>query len=131
MGQKKARNSAEWERQTGRNPDGNFGTGKMGAKVDMYDPFSTVQDRFTEDSRELKGTNVGDFNPALMVGVTEPVGYFDPLGFCPKGDLKTFRQLRTAELKHGRVAMMGALGESCNTMSNSLALRRYPRVLVQ
>merc|ERR1712176_782892 len=54
--------------------------------------------------------NVGEFNPALQIGVTEPMGYFDPLGFCKKGDADTFRQLRTAELKHGRVAMMGALG---------------------
>jgi len=54
--------------------------------------------------------DVGLFNPAIQVGVTEPLGYFDPLGFCPQGDEKTFRKLRAAELKHGRVAMMGAVG---------------------
>ncbi|CAK9051926.1 Fucoxanthin-chlorophyll a-c binding protein B [Durusdinium trenchii] len=39
-----------------------------------------------------------------------PLGYFDPAGLCKKGDEATFRQLRAAELKHGRVAMMAAVG---------------------
>jgi hypothetical protein len=38
----------------------------------------------------------------------EPVGFFDPLDFC-KGEA-TFKDLRTKELKHGRAAMMGAVG---------------------
>merc|ERR1719333_1065726 len=39
-----------------------------------------------------------------------PLGYFDPAGFCKKGDEGGFRNLRAAEIKHGRVAMMAALG---------------------
>merc|ERR1719434_507935 len=35
---------------------------------------------------------------------------FDPLGFSKVGDKEGFRNLRTAELKHGRVAMMAAVG---------------------
>mmetsp|Transcript_27696 Transcript_27696/g.50619 ORF Transcript_27696/g.50619 Transcript_27696/m.50619 type:complete len:268 (-) Transcript_27696:134-937(-) len=50
------------------------------------------------------------FNPAAQVGVTEPLGYFDPLGFCPVGDRETFYNYRCAEIKHGRVAMMASLG---------------------
>eukprot|EP00440_Ansanella_granifera_P048829 gb/GFBE01052904.1/.p2 GENE.gb/GFBE01052904.1/~~gb/GFBE01052904.1/.p2 ORF type:complete len:198 (+),score=65.00 gb/GFBE01052904.1/:3-596(+) len=49
-------------------------------------------------------------------GVTAPLGFFDPLGFS-KGGLMTFpgdptgfRHLREAEIKHGRVAMMGSIG---------------------
>ncbi|CAJ1408716.1 unnamed protein product [Effrenium voratum] len=38
--------------------------------------------------------------------------YFDPAGFCKVGDEAGFRNLRAAELKHGRVAMMAALGAS-------------------
>merc|ERR1712060_457012 len=45
-----------------------------------------------------------------MGGVTEPLGYFDPLGFCKKGDKVGFSKLRAAEIKHGRVAMMAAVG---------------------
>merc|ERR1719291_1250819 len=39
-----------------------------------------------------------------------PLGYFDPASLCKKGDEAGFRQLRAAELKHGRVAMMAAVG---------------------
>ena len=49
------------------------------------------------------------FDPANEVGVTEPFGYFDPAGFCKKGDKAGFRNLRAAEIKHGRVAMMAAV----------------------
>ena len=34
------------------------------------------------------------FDPANEVGVTEPFGYFDPAGFCKKGDKAGFRNLR-------------------------------------
>merc|ERR1719197_1614457 len=45
-----------------------------------------------------------------MAGVTDPVGFFDPLGFstnCSTGKLLFYREV---ELKHGRVAMLAALG---------------------
>jgi len=50
------------------------------------------------------------FDPAKEVGVTAPLGYFDPLGFCQVGDYEGFHKLRSSELKHGRVAMMAAFG---------------------
>eukprot|EP00929_Paragymnodinium_shiwhaense_P001659 TRINITY_DN1018_c0_g1_i1.p1 TRINITY_DN1018_c0_g1~~TRINITY_DN1018_c0_g1_i1.p1 ORF type:complete len:325 (+),score=105.39 TRINITY_DN1018_c0_g1_i1:71-976(+) len=50
------------------------------------------------------------FEPSKQVGVTAPLGYFDPAGFCKTGDKDGFRNLRAAELKHARVAMMAALG---------------------
>lgn len=51
-----------------------------------------------------------EFDPSTEVGAMPPLGYFDPAGFCKKGDLAGFRNLRAAEIKHGRVAMMAALG---------------------
>jgi len=51
-----------------------------------------------------------EFDPSTQVGVTAPLGFFDPLGFCKKGDLQGFRNLRAAEIKHGRVAMMASVG---------------------
>merc|ERR1712159_645407 len=45
-----------------------------------------------------------------MAGVTAPMGFFDPLGFstdCSAGRLLFYREV---ELKHGRVAMLAALG---------------------
>lgn len=50
------------------------------------------------------------FDPAVQLGATEPFGFFDPLGFAKTGDEEGFRKLRIAEVKHGRVAMMAAVG---------------------
>mmetsp|Transcript_23058 Transcript_23058/g.41647 ORF Transcript_23058/g.41647 Transcript_23058/m.41647 type:complete len:566 (+) Transcript_23058:55-1752(+) len=50
------------------------------------------------------------FTPALQLGAMAPLGYFDPLGFSKVGDEAGFRNLRAAEIKHGRVAMLAALG---------------------
>jgi hypothetical protein len=99
------RNEKEWEYSTVRNADGNFGdpTKAYKGKADMYDPLDSLSDRWLEEAGQ-------DFNPAYQIGVTEPLGFFDPAGFCKRGDEKGFRQLRTAEIKHGRVAMMAALG---------------------
>lgn len=44
------------------------------------------------------------------VGAQAPLGFFDPAGFCLDGDAATYRQNRLAELKHGRVAMIAAIG---------------------
>merc|ERR1719235_1662841 len=49
------------------------------------------------------------FDPAKQVGAMAPLGFFDPLGFSKVGDKDGFRNLRAAELKHGRVAMMAAV----------------------
>merc|ERR1711985_167441 len=57
-----------------------------------------------------------------MPGVTEPLGFWDPLGFCSdekltEGKLKFYREV---ELKHGRLGMLAALGivvgENCHPL---------------
>ena len=61
------------------------------------------------------------FNPTefakTLPGIAGPLGYFDPLGFCAsdgasnevvsEGKVRFYREV---ELKHGRVAMLAALG---------------------
>ena len=50
------------------------------------------------------------FDIRAMPGVTAPLGFFDPLGFSQgqsEGRVKFYREV---ELKHGRVAMLAALG---------------------
>jgi len=49
-----------------------------------------------------------NFDKTSQIGAMAPVGFFDPLGFCK--DEASFYDLRAKELKHGRLAMMGALG---------------------
>ena len=39
-----------------------------------------------------------------------PVGYFGPLGLSKDGDADTFYRRRCSEIKHGRVAMIAAMG---------------------
>lgn len=50
------------------------------------------------------------FEPSQQVGAMAPLGFWDPLGFCPPGDEAKFRSLRAAEIKHGRVAMLASVG---------------------
>jgi light-harvesting complex I chlorophyll a/b binding protein 4 len=50
------------------------------------------------------------FDAQSLNGVTEPMGFFDPLGFStdtPKGKMLFYREV---ELKHGRVCMLASLG---------------------
>ncbi|CAE8611638.1 unnamed protein product [Polarella glacialis] len=50
------------------------------------------------------------FNPALQIGSMPPMDFWDPAGFVKVGDKPGFNKMRAAEIKHGRVAMMAALG---------------------
>ena len=44
--------------------------------------------------------------PRSELGVQEPVGFWDPLGFTSSGDVSSFKRRRTVELKHGRISML-------------------------
>ena len=46
----------------------------------------------------------------LSAGEVAPTGYFDPLGLSNGKDAATLKQWRQAELKHGRIAMLAAVG---------------------
>lgn len=50
------------------------------------------------------------FDPTKQFGVSEPLGFFDPLNFCEDISEEDFRAYRRAEIKHGRVAMMACAG---------------------
>lgn len=45
-----------------------------------------------------------------LPGSIDPVPDFDPLGFAAEADLEKMKNYREAEVQHGRVAMLGALG---------------------
>merc|ERR1711959_415572 len=44
------------------------------------------------------------------LGVQEPVGFWDPAGFTADGNVEDFARRRQTEIKHGRVAMLAAMG---------------------
>merc|ERR1719409_2499345 len=59
---------------------------------------------------------VGKFNGVefakSLPGITDPVGFWDPLGFCSADDITEgkIRFYREVELKHGRLGMIASLG---------------------
>merc|ERR1711976_92916 len=48
-------------------------------------------------------------DPEDLPGITEPLGFWDPAGFSKDAGDKIFAY-RRAELKHGRICMLGSLG---------------------
>ena len=52
------------------------------------------------------------FSVMDMPGISGPLGFFDPLGFCSADDITEgkIKFYREVELKHGRVGMLAALG---------------------
>jgi hypothetical protein len=111
-------------------------SGAVIGRVGMGEPRATVADQLSEGlvEHEVRAAAVETQLATLAVmgkgskaepkkfdgvayakalpGVTEPLGFWDPLGFCSdekltEGKLKFYRE---CELKHGRVGMLAALG---------------------
>ena len=55
-------------------------------------------------------TKMAAFTIDTIPGALAPVGIFDPLDFGAKADEMTLKRYREAELTHGRVAMLAAVG---------------------
>lgn len=73
--------------------------------------FSDVLDRPTvrnSDARRKKKGKI--FEVQEMAGITEPLGFWDPLGFTNGADEYKMRWYRESEVKHGRIAMLAAIG---------------------
>lgn len=54
------------------------------------------------------------------IGVTEPIGFYDPLGLVADGNEEKFKRLRYVELKHGRIAMLAVVGYIATICGNRL-----------
>jgi hypothetical protein len=55
-------------------------------------------------------TSAVTLNPKEMAGVTAPMGFFDPWGFCTDIEAGRLLFFREVELKHGRVGMLASVG---------------------
>merc|ERR1719281_1860058 len=72
------------------------------------DSLTTTDEETKEKLSEVEEAIA--FKAKDMAGVTDPLDFFDPVGFstdCSEGKLLFYRDV---ELKHGRVAMLASLG---------------------
>jgi hypothetical protein len=65
---------------------------------------------FAPASEKVSSTSLSANKFASEVGVTAPLGFFDPLGMLADEDQDRFDRLRSVELKHGRVSMLAVVG---------------------
>ena len=55
--------------------------------------------------QKSRSTELNAWKDETVVGITAPVGFFDPLGLSYGKSDEVMAYYREAELKHGRVAM--------------------------
>merc|ERR1719188_2111882 len=68
---------------------------------------------------------VRNFNKEQQLGAQAPLGFWDPLGFCE--DEEKFKDFRAKEIKHGRLAMMGALGMLAQSLVQVPGMEGVPK----
>lgn len=71
------------------------------ASASAFAPSSQISDR---------SSVLNAWKDDTVVGITPPVGFFDPLGLSVGKSDEIMNAYREAELKHGRVAMAACLG---------------------
>jgi hypothetical protein len=76
------------------------------AAAQEVDPYSEEVDPYKK--RKVKKQKVFDIKE--WAGVSEPLGFFDPLGFSNDAPETKMRFYRECELKHGRLAMLASVG---------------------
>lgn len=64
---------------------------------------------FGKAAKKVAVTSPGGFSPSTDIGVTPPLGLFDPLNLLSRGP-EAYRRYQEIEIKHGRIAMAATLG---------------------
>merc|ERR1719440_309760 len=82
-----------------------------GAKAVKKAPKKVVKKKAPVKKAPVKKVvkKVGGFSPESDIGVTPPLGLFDPLGFLSRGP-EAYRRYQEIEIKHGRFCMAATLG---------------------
>ena len=65
---------------------------------------------FAPAQQKAQSSALSAWKDETVVGITAPMGFFDPLGFSKGKSDATMQLYREAELKHGRVAMLAWTG---------------------
>jgi len=65
---------------------------------------------FAGKGKKAVSSSAGSFTLDSIPGALPPAGVFDPWNFGGRADEVTLKRYREAELAHGRVAMLAAVG---------------------
>lgn len=65
---------------------------------------------FAPGNRQPASSSLALNKYAGEIGAMPPLGFFDPMGFLSAEDEFQFQWLREAEIKHGRISMLGVIG---------------------
>lgn len=65
---------------------------------------------FAPVAQKGSSTSLAAWKDETVVGITAPMGYFDPLGLSEGQSDAIMNAYRESELKHGRIAMAACLG---------------------
>ena len=72
---------------------------------------SATTSAFSPSDAKKAGVSLrSPFRPEDIGGAVAPLGFFDPLGLSKKADEATMKRYREAEITHGRVGMLAAVG---------------------
>jgi hypothetical protein len=107
----KAKQAEEKKEKKAAEPMKELATVALDSSGDPAQIEKAAKNMKEEDQKMLKDIKVDVFAKAQeMSGVTDPLGFFDPVGICTvcsEGRLCFYREV---EIKHGRVAMLASLG---------------------
>ena len=76
----------------------------------LFALFSTAAAFAPTQHTAKTSTALASYADEQIIGITPPVGFFDPLGLSKGKSAETMAYYREAELKNGRVAMAACLG---------------------
>ena len=65
---------------------------------------------FAPAQQKAQSSALSAWKDETVVGITAPMGFFDPLGLAEKATDATLKRYREAEIAHGRVAMLAVIG---------------------
>merc|ERR1719387_1583 len=85
------------------------GLGDMDMSDVGLDVLSTAMDA-VENAENGGVPPTPEFDVKSLPGITAPLGFFDPAGFCEGASEGKIRFYREVELKHCRVAMLASVG---------------------
>merc|ERR1719168_558350 len=99
---------------------GNYASARTDANNDHEDQYRAVATLLLANpslaraarrtTRPVSQAEESKFDIKELAGVTEPLGFFDPVGFSEGKSEGKLRFYREVEIKHGRLGMLAALG---------------------